>query len=175
VPLTSRNAVLNNVEVGWNNRRTDKIDELLDANFNFFFAPGDVGGDIPVSWDRALEMTTTEALFTSNTIPSPTVPVCKRVRVDLQYDNTLVWDPFVPLSAPGETWYSAVMFYSFTFEMVPDITYIGQNGAKAEFTVRQVGDQWRLVEWRDLGSSIVATSSTEVSSSTWGSIKALYR
>ena len=177
VPLTSRSAVLNNVEVGWNKRRADKIDDLLDANFIFFFAAGDVGGSIPSSWDRAEELATTEALFTSNTAPSPTGPVCRAVRIDLLYDDTLVWDPVVPASAPSETWYTATMFYTFTFEMEPDNTFIAQNGAKAEFTVRQVGEEWRLVEWRDLGSTIVATSSGAEAdqSTTWGGVKALYR
>lgn len=178
VPLTSRSAVLNNVEVGWNKRRADKIDELLDANFIFFFAAGDVGGEIPPQWNRATDLASVTALFNSNTVPPTSGPVCTSVRVDLDLDDVTWVEVPGPAAAAGEVWYTTTVFYTFTFEMEPDNTFIAQNGAKAEFTVRQVGEEWRLVEWRDLGSNIVATSSgTEAlqSSTTWGGVKALYR
>ena len=174
-PLTTRNAVLNNLELAWTQRRTDKINELLDADFVFYFDEGDVGGEIPPSWDRNTEMVATDALFMSNTVPAPTVPVCLNSKVDLVFDDELPWvETPVPATASGEVWYTATVNYSFTFEMEGDLTYI-QNNAKAQFVVRQVGDEWRLVEWRDLGQTNVTSNTTEISqTSTWGQIKSLY-
>lgn len=178
MPLTSRSAVLNNVEVAWNQRRADKVDELLDANFTFFFAPRDVGGSIPASWDRPTEIASVSALLNSNTVPPASGPICTSVRVDLDLDDITWVEVPGPAAAVGEMSYTTTVFYSFTFEMEPDITFVAQNGAKAVFTVRQVGDEWRLVEWRDLGASMmnaIGSSAEAVPSSTWGSIKALYR
>lgn len=176
-PLTSRGAVLNNIEVAWNQRRADKVDELLDTEFAFFFAAGDVGGETPTQWDRVTDFASVSALFNSNSVPPTSGPVCTSVRVDLDLDNVTWVEVPGPAAAIGEMWYTTTVLYTFTFEMAPDLTYIAQNGAMAEFTVRSEGDQWRLVEWRDLGSSIVTTASDVVSEQekTWGSIKALYR
>lgn len=177
-PLTSRRAILNNIEYAYKTRNGGVIAELLDDDFVFYFTPSDVGGGIPSSWGREEEYETTNALFESNTWTFPAGPICRSIRVDLQYDDATEWAPIVPASAPTETWYTATVFYSYTFEMEPDNTYISQNGARSQFTVREVGDEWRLVEWRDLGASIMMNatgSGAEVSETTWGSIKALYR
>lgn len=179
MPLTSRYAVLNNIEVAWNQRESAKVDELLDDNFAFYFAPGDVGGSIPAYWNRADELATTTALFTSNSVPPANGPVCSSMRLDLQLDN-VIWAE-VPDTVLDETRYATTIFYTFTFEMEPATTYIAQTGAKAQFTVRNAlqggNDHWQLVEWRDLGNSLV-TGSRQIaatSEATWGSIKALYR
>ncbi len=175
--LTTRNAILNNLELAWTQRRTDKIDELLDANFVFYFNANDVGDGTPESWDRNIEISTSDALFTSNTAPAPTGPVCLRVLVDVVFDDELDWvETPVPASAVGEVWYTATLNYSFIFEMEGDLTYVNQN-ARAQFTVRQVGDSWRLVEWRDLGGASVTSNSTarcQTCATTWGKIKSLY-
>ncbi len=173
--LTTCEAVVNNIEVGWNQRRTDKIDELLDESFVFYFAPGDVGGEIPPSWDRAAELATTEALFVSNTSEYTTGPVCKSVRVNLDNDE-LTWAPVpVPTSASGEVWHRTTVFYSFAFEMEPDNTYIAVSGAKVELTVREVEGGWRLVECRDITDSVVKDAYAASDKATsWGPIKALY-
>ena len=177
MPLTSRRAILNNIEYAYKTRRGDVLGELLDDNFAFYFDPSDVGGEIPPFWGRDEEYETTRALFESNTVSVPLGPVCRSIRVDVQYNDGTEWAPVVPASAPTETWYTATVGYSYTFEMEPDNTYISQNGAQSQFTVRQVGDEWRLVEWRDLGASMMNAigSGAEVSETTWGSIKALYR
>jgi hypothetical protein len=118
------------------------------------------------------------------------------VRVDLQYDE-LIWEETTPALAFGEVWYRTTVSYAATFELEPDLTLIVVPGARAEFKVRQAGDEWQLVEWRDLGGYVATTSRHEVSaeektwgivkspydgalvqaggSSTWGGIKALYR
>ena len=177
-PLTSKLAVLNGLELAWNRRAPDEVDELLDDNFVFFFAAGDVGGTIPAQWNRATELATSTALLMSNTTPT-TGPVCGSVQVDLTLNN-VQWVEFVPEDAPAETWYATTVFYTFTFEMKGDVTYVAPPGSKAQFTVRNAGSggvqDWRLVEWRDLGSNNVTSGSSQaaVIAMTWGRIKALY-
>lgn len=177
--LTSKNAVLNNIEQSYNERRTDAFDELLDVDFAFFFSPGDVGGEIPEQWARADELDATSRWFFSNQqAPPPMDPVCTSIAVNLTYNpSTITWVEIVPEDFPTETWYSTTVFYAFTFEMEPDITYLASPGSKAQFTVRpvEVGarTEFRLVEWRDLGSNLIPAANG--SETTWGRIKALYR
>lgn len=180
LPLTTREAVLNNIEYAYDNRNTSAFDELLDPNFTFFFSDGDVGGGLPVQWPRTDELGATNDLFVSNTEPVPIGPECKAIFIDLALEN-LQWDEVTPEGYPGEVGYTALINYDFTFKMAPDDTYNSEPGAKAEFTVRNAGTEndphWQLVEWRDLGNSRRARSRTAASTqeSTWGGIKALYR
>jgi hypothetical protein len=150
--LKQKENVLNNLEYAYDNRKYDPYDALLDDNFTFFFAPGDVGGTIPEQWPRPDELFAAGLLFSDQ----PSVgPRCRSIRVNMSLDN-IQWIEFTPENYPGELWYSTTIFYDFTFEMDPDQTYISTPGAKAEFTVRNVGTEaephWQLVEWRDLGS-----------------------
>ncbi|HXV14713.1 MAG TPA: hypothetical protein VEC56_10965 [Candidatus Krumholzibacteria bacterium] len=174
--LTTREAVLNNLELAWTKRNVDKIDELLDDDFTFYFSQGDVGGGLPPSWGRAAELAATTALFISNSSPPPSGPVCTRVLVDIALDDAIWTEVPGPVAALGEVWYSATVSYTATFEMEPDDTYITVPGATAEFIVRQVeDDQWRLVEWHDLpGDAVGPAFAAAVGESTWGSIKYLY-
>jgi hypothetical protein len=178
LPLTTRNAILNNIEVAWNRRDEVPIDELLDENYTFYFAPGDVGGDIPPQWSRATDLEATTRLFDSNQQPDPPAdPVCVSVKFDLQFDpTTITWVEIpAPVTAFGEVWYTTTVFYNFTLEVEPDVTLIPQNGAKAQFTVRSLGNEWRLVEIRDLGGDTRSVSSVAgVAENTWGAIKSLY-
>jgi hypothetical protein len=157
--LTSRVAVLNNIEVAWNMRNVTAYDALLDANFSFYFAPGDVGGDIPVQWGRVDEMRSASCLFTSKngaTPDCPNAPQCRSIRMDLQYDE-VQWGQIIPDQFPDEIWYTTTVPYTFTFKMEPDQTYTNEGNAQAEFTVRNVGTDsdphWQLVEFRDLGNN----------------------
>ena len=156
--LTQRWHVLNNIEYAYQTRRPDVYDELLNADFTFFFSPGDVGSGIPESWGRTEELEATTRLFNSNqqSVP-PADPVCRSIRLDVVFEEDAInWVEFEPEAFPGESWYSTTVFYTFTFEMEPNTTYIAQNGAKAQFTVRNTGTEqnphWELVEFRDLGS-----------------------
>jgi hypothetical protein len=179
--LTTREAVLHNLELAWSKRNADKIDELLDDDFAFYLSQSDVHNGLPPVWDRATEMAATADLLTSNTAPAPSGPVCSRVSADIRFDDDLIWTEVpIPAAASGEVWYSTTVFYTFTFEMEPDDTYIAVPGAEAEFVVRRVaterGDRWRLVEWRDIGGdSPRLTATTGVKPTTWGAIKAIYR
>ncbi|MCI0450806.1 MAG: hypothetical protein L0Z51_00260 [Candidatus Latescibacteria bacterium] len=176
-PLTSKEAVLNNIESAYNERRPDVFGLLLNANFTFFFAPGDVGGAIPAQWDRASELSATTRWLSSHQQPPPPLdPVCTSILVDLQYNpDTIQWVELIPEDFPTETWYTTTVFYSFVFEFEPDITYISAPGSKAQFTVRPSGSGWQLVEWRDLGSYLRGSSPSAAVAATWGSVKALYR
>jgi hypothetical protein len=176
-PLTSRKAVLNNIEVTYNNRRTDVLDELLDPEFTFFVHPAN--GGLPVMWSRVDELNASQRLILSNRQTAPIDPVARSIRFDLDLTD-LQWTSIVPSSAPGETWYSATVFYSFTIVVEPNSNYVAIIGAKAQLIVREIvtasGNEWRLVEWRDLGASMVtASNGASVIESTWGGIKALYR
>jgi hypothetical protein len=180
--LTQKWHVLNNIEYAYKTRRPDVYDELVDQNFTFFFAPGDVGGNIPEQWGRPDELSATTALFNSNLQTGPPYddPYCRSIRLDMQYDkDTMTWVEVVPDDFPNERWYVATVFYTFTFEVWPDITYIPQNGARAQFTVRNSGtDQqprWELAEFRDLGGETTAKTSMATQAQTWGAVKALYR
>ena len=157
--LTQKWHVLNNILYTYYNRTNgpDAYSELLDDNFVFFFAPGDVGGGLPEQWPRTDEVTTTTRLLESND-GTPVGPECRDIRLTLNYNaDTMTWLEVIPEHFPGETWYTTTVFYTFTFEMAPDQTYIAVPGAKAQFTVRNVGSDttpsWKLVEFRDLAVS----------------------
>lgn len=181
MPLTSRVAVLNNIEYAYNKRNPNAYDALLDDAFTFFLAAGDVGGSIPEQWDRADEFQVTQSLFISNIQPIATGPECRSINVDIAFEDGVEWQAVMPEGFPGETWYTATVYYTFTFEMEPATTYIAQPGAEAQFTVREVaagsGTEWQLVEWRDLGYTLLTSSRQDASTSasTWGSVKALYK
>lgn len=152
-PLTSKSAVLNNIEVAYEKRRLDKYDELLDENFMFYLSDGDVGGGLPDSWGRPDEILANTNLFSQS--PPAEFPRCKRIQMDVQWEQGLSWTEIIPQSAPEETWYTTTVFYDFKIDVEPDMTYINNPGAKAQFTVRNLGTEedqdWRLVEFRDLG------------------------
>jgi hypothetical protein len=155
LPLTTREAVLNNIEYAYDTRTIDAYDELLDLNFTFFFSDGDVGGGLPVQWPRTDELGATNDLFISNSQSVPVGPPCKSIRMDLTLEN-LQWVEIIPEDYPGETWYMTPINYEFTFKMDPDDTYNSEPGAKGQFTVRNAGTEaephWQLVEWKDLGN-----------------------
>lgn len=179
-PLTTRSAVLNNIEVAYNKRNPEVIDALLDGSFTFFLSPGDVGGGLPVQWGRSDELEVTTRLFLSNGNSPGNGPVCLSIKLDIVLDDEIVWQPVVPEAFPDETWYATTVVCSGTFKMEPDQTYVTRSGYEAQFTVRNVGSggvqDWRLIEWRDLGGSF-ATSSGQVADKnvTLGAIKALYK
>jgi hypothetical protein len=157
--LSQRWHVLNNIEYAYKTRNKNVYDELLNTEFTFYFSPGDVGGGSPEQFDRVEELDATGRLFLSNQQPTnpPEDPVCRSMRLDLVFDkDNLNWVEVIPENNPSELWYTTTVFYTFTFEIEPNTTYIAQNGAKAQFTIRNNPsggkDHWELVEFRDLGS-----------------------
>ncbi len=154
LPRTTREAVLNNIQYAYNKRDITTYDELLDTDFTFFLAPGDVGGQIPEQWGRAEEVRLTGLLFSQD--PGPQYPKCKRIEFDLKFEDGVQWIPVVPQDYPNETWYLAVVVYYFNIDVEPDTQYQPAAGSQAQFTVRNVGTdaapEWKLVEFRDLGA-----------------------
>jgi len=177
--LTQKEHVLNNIELAYNQRNVEWYHGVLDQNFTFILAPGDVGGGVPTSWGRATELDLHTRLFDKNYTALP----CQSIKMDLNLDS-VQWTEFTPQSAPSETWYLTTIYYNFTFEIAPN-TYINDTGTKATFTVRDAGPSgnyahhWQLVEMRDLGpqnnlmASRVALASTQPSDI--GRVKGMYR
>jgi len=152
--LTERWHVLNNLELVYLQRNTDEIEKLMDDAFTFFFSDGDVGGSIPVQWNREAEIAATQGMLTGpNRLLS--------VDVDIQFDkDTLQWiavvpDPQGPFA--GETWFKTTVTYIFTLRVDEDLTFITAGAPRVQFTVREADVNgtlfWRLIEWRDLANS----------------------
>src|SRR5512132_1585240 len=57
--------VLNNIELAYNQRKINPYETLLDDNFTFFLATGDVGGSVPESWGSAVEVQANANLFSN--------------------------------------------------------------------------------------------------------------
>ena len=154
--LSEKWHVLNNIELAYTKRRIDKYDELLDGTFTFFLSTGDVGGGLPAQWDRSEEVTTNTNLFAQD--PPGDLPRCKDIDMNVQWENNdgepnVAW---IEITTPGgEKWYTTTVFYDFQIDVEPDMTYINNPGAKAQFTIRNAGTDeaplWKLVEFRDLG------------------------
>jgi hypothetical protein len=154
--LKQKENVLNNILYAYKYRKWQVYNDLLGDQFTFFFAEGDVGGEIPEQWNGEDEINATTKLFDSNLSDGSEYPICRSIRLDLELDN-IQWQEVIPEGYPDETWYTTFIFYTFTFEMEPDQTWIAANGSRAQFTVRNVGTEaaphWQLVEFRDLGTS----------------------
>jgi hypothetical protein len=153
LPLTTREAVLNNLELAYSRQKITPYRELLDPNFTFFFSPGDVGGNIPEQWGYPDETRVADLLFNTS-LDDPLYPTCRSIRMDLKFESGVQWVDVIPEDYPTETWYTTTVYYEFTFEMNPDMTYIAVPGSLAEFTVRNTGTDaaplYKLIEWRDL-------------------------
>jgi len=175
--LATKVGVLNQIEYAYNLRRIDSYNEVLDNNFTFDVAPGDVGGGVPPVWGRAEEVLLNTRLFDKNYAALP----CRSIFVDIRSEEGVVWTELIPASAPDETWYQTTLAYDFTFEIGPD-TYIPNKGSKATFTVRDAGTpskhHWQLVEMSDLGGSTPVRANARAAGtepSTWSTVKAKYR
>ena len=149
-PLITPESVISNMEKAYNARKIQEYKRLLDENFVFFGAPGDVGdGIVPEQWDRATEELVNEGLLNKNN----TGPyACQTIDMDIRMEDGISW---TSSTAPnGETWYTTSLNYQFRFEISPDI-FESLPNSRGDFTVRNAGTaeapQWRLVEFRDWG------------------------
>jgi hypothetical protein len=148
--LSNKSDVLNNIEYAYNKRNVPTYDELLDANFTFFYTDGDLGGGsggTPVQWGRPDELTTTSGLFAATTSMDMSLEW-----KDADGNPNVQWSESI---SGTETWYTTTVFYHFTIK-IGNTTYIPNSGSKAQFTVRNAGTaekpKWQLVEFRDLGA-----------------------
>jgi hypothetical protein len=179
--LAQRLDVLKNLELAYNLRRIDKIDQLLDSHFVFFLSPSDFGLGYPSQWDRASELKYTSMLFD----PNNGVFNFSTVAFHLHLDGSPVWEPIAsPDSLPGETWYRTAVDYDYRVEMDDGFAYYN-SGAPAIFIVRNAGSAkapyWQLVHCRDLAGSCLFSVNDTVSTiahpcpeHSWGAVKALY-
>lgn len=176
--LTSRSDVLFLMESACNERKIAQYERVLDDNFIFYIAPGDMGGNIPTEWGRADEINLVARMFDRNVDPG--FPLVTSLRMDIEFESSLQWIEVVPASAPDETWYMTTLFYEFQMMIDPDAEYVTVPGTKAQFTVRNAGTevspQWQLVEMRDLGAPVSVAMATAASTDevTWGAAKALF-
>ncbi len=177
--LNERWMVLNNFEYAWSKRNINVYDDLLDREFVFYFASGDVTAGLPEQLNRVEELTIASYLMD----PGFAGPYrCLSAHVDLVFDkDTITWTETIPASHPDETWYTTTVFYNFVLEFEGDITLIPRDGAKAQWTVRNVPknghDRWMLVEWRDLGAPppvFQQRTTNAVDEVTFGLVKGLY-
>lgn len=173
--LSTREGVLTKIESAYNKRRIANYNAILDANFIFYLAPGDVVGNMPDSWNRVDEIDLNTRLFDRNYTTLP----CQSIFMDIRSEEGLSWTEVIPESAPTETWYQTTLFYNFRFDISPN-TFIPNTGSKAVFTVRNAGTaddpHWQLVEMRDLGGDpLMNTTAAATEPTTWGGVKVMYR
>ena len=167
--------VLTKIESAYNKRRIDWYNGVLDQNFTFYLAPGDVVGNMPDSWNRADEIDLNTRLFDRNYATLP----CQSIFMDIKSEEGLSWTEVIPESSPTETWYQSTIFYDFRFDISPN-TFIPNTGSKAVFTVRNAGTDeaphWQLVEMRDLGGDpLINATAAGTEPTTWGGVKVMYR
>lgn len=178
--LSQKGHVLKNLELSYNLRQISEYTKLLDDNFIMYFSSGDVsGGNTPAQWGRADEITAHTNLFNQSYV-NGTWPSVTEILLDVEWEDDLAWIEIEPLTAPGEKWYVATLYYDFQLDLGPAFHLINGPGAKAQFTVRNAGTEnaprWQLVEMRDLDGEVAAlraSSGTEQYS--WGHVKAIYR
>ena len=173
-PFAKREGVLTQLEYAYNKRNISKLSPVLDQNFIFYLAPGDVVGSEPDSWNRADEIDLSTRLFDKNYATLP----CQSIYMDIKVENGLSWVEVIPASAPDETWYQTTLFYNFRFDISPN-TFIPNTGSKAVFTVRNAGTaekpHYQLVEMRDLGGSpLLNATAAATEPTTWGGVKLMY-
>jgi hypothetical protein len=175
--LTVRSAVLNNLEVAYNQRNIVQFEKLLDVDFTFYLSGIDVNEGLPAQWDRSVEISANTNLFSRDEDPQGRWPLCTSIQMNVIFDDTLTW---IEVPGPGETWYTTTLFYEFQIAVEPDTNFLPVPGAKAEFTVRNAGTddapQWQLLEWHDIGAgTLFALRGSETEETTWGGVKSLYR
>jgi hypothetical protein len=174
--LSSKDDVLFNLELAYNDRSYDEFAILLDDDFVFTFSEADFYSgqvDYPY-WDRASELASNQKIL------DPALPGGHRViSIDLDlYFPTFYWVEQPPNpDHPGESWYSKTIDYNLVVKTADDWEYRAID-LKAQFTIRwdESAGQWRAVSWRDdvFGFAAMSPGEVAVKESTWGSIKALY-
>jgi hypothetical protein len=183
-----RDNVLFNLQSAYNDRNIKRYDELLDADFIFYFSAADVQGGVVSTeyWSRAAEINACKNIFDPN-YSNPSQEPVQDIDLLLVYPSGD--DQWTPNPAPdqvrypGETWYQKIVIYNITVQLPGDYQYVGLN-KQAAFVLRAatVGSQqvWRIVTWRDdTGTNFRQVSRSDQAAgiaedTTWGQVKALY-
>jgi hypothetical protein len=188
-PFTGpRDNVLSNLQASWNDRNLSRYDQLLDADFIFYFSESDVTTGVVVSeyWSRAAEMSAATNIFDPN-YSSPVQEPVQDIDLSLGYpEGDEEWTqvtPEDPVKYPGETWYQKIVTYNLTVQLPANFQFVGRN-KQAQFTVRAATEDasqiWQIVEWRDdVGESLSRASrrgqvAALVEETTWGRVKSVY-
>ena len=148
-----RDNVLNNLQSAYNDRNISRYDELLDADFIFYFSERDV--DSPGSWSRAAEINANKNMFDPN-YSSPTQEPVQDIDLSLVYplgdDQWTQVTPDDQIKYPGEMWYRKIVTYNLTVQLPGNFQYVGRN-KQAQFTVRAATADskqiWQIVVWQD--------------------------
>jgi hypothetical protein len=173
--LTSRDDVLFNLELAYNERNIAEYAKLLDEHFVFYFGEWDYrNGTVPFEqWERAAEVeSNTKILSQSNPDPNRIISI----HLELDYSSGgWIEEP------PGgrhldETWYVKTAVYRLVIKTADQWEYQAL-GLMAQFKVRWAetdnGDFWRIVEWRDdVRSTAVSRVAGDLDPRpTWGAAK----
>jgi len=177
IPAT-KDDVLHNLELSYNDRNLPEYDKLLDDNFVMIFSDADISAGVtPDQWARAKEVNVTSQMFDPNH-PDP----CLRVTsIDLSLDYTAEDWTIEPEneSHPGESWWRKAVTYNLIMKWDNCGWERRGLGQLAEITIRWDPDleHWRIVVWRDGVSVMLAMAPGDgaVENSSWGGIKALYQ
>ncbi len=152
-----RDNVLFNLQKAYNERNFERYNELLDADFTFFFSNTDydLGKVQYLQWGRALELGSARNMFDPTFSKPPLEPVSD-IDCQLTYapgeDKWVQVTPPDPVKWPDETWWEKIVTYTLTVRS-GTTDFVGNN-IQASFTVRWATDQtgkkyWRVVMWRD--------------------------
>jgi len=177
---------LYNLQLAYNDRNITRYDELLDADFVFFFSEYDVLNGTVAYWSRASEINANKNLFDPN-YSNPVQEPVQDIDLSLVYPaGDDQWTQITPedqVKYPGETWYTKSVIYELTIQLPGDFQYVARN-READFVVRvatkDTKQYWRIVVWEDdtgAGFSGLArggAGAPAVEPSTWGRIKTLY-
>jgi hypothetical protein len=141
-PLTPR-AVIEDIEWCYNNANLNFYPLLLDEDhFVFYFAPTDVGGDIPVSWAYKDEITATTNLFEAVGAPN----------IDLLLDFSEVENPD-PGPYDTEWDLNRVAYKLVVYVAEEDRKYVANEHASFRLSKFEDEDQvmrWWLWKWWDI-------------------------
>jgi len=152
-----RDNVLFNLQSAYNDRNIKRYDELLDADFIFYFSAADIQNGVVDAdyWSRAAEINANKNMFDPN-YSNPTQEPVQDIDLSLIYpagdDQWTQVTPEDQVKYPGETWYQKIVTYNLTVQLSGDFQYQGLN-KQAQFTVRAATvdskQVWRIVVWRD--------------------------
>jgi hypothetical protein len=155
--LKSKDDVLLNLELSYNERNLTQYDKLLDDNFTFFFSDADFSsGKVNYQqWDRALEIQSTRHLFDRNYSGSQD-PI-RSISLKLLYSpGDIGWEETTPDSSyQGEKWYQKTVNYDLTVQTTANHQFLAQD-LQALFVIRyafvpSLNDTiWRIVQWYDI-------------------------
>jgi hypothetical protein len=152
-----RDNVLFNLQECYNNRNISRYDELLDADFLFYFSAADVqNGTVKAEyWSRGAEINANKNMFDPN-YSNPNQDPVQDIDLTLTYpEGDDQWTQITPedqVKYPGETWYQKTVTYNLTVQLPGNFQLVGLN-KQAAFVLRAAtkGDKqyWQIVVWRD--------------------------